>query len=192
MAQKVVAVGVIALIVGIALGYGFTSVQISSLQSQVHSLEDQLASLQASKTSTPTRISLMPEAGQKAQGWALFSRSPDGTEVIVIQLTNLEPKGTYTIWFANQPAGSETASEGTATETAHEGTASESSGGPSMMGVGAQPYDFTANNEGVGTYYAELGSHKHWQMLVIAYHASGDPTDMHMQPVCGGMVPEGF
>lgn len=196
MTQKVVAVGIIAVLVGVALGYGFASTQVSSLQSEVSSLKDQLASLEASKTPTPLRVSLMPEAGQKAQGWAVFQRSPDGTEVIVVHVTNLEPRGTYTVWFVNAPTGSETASEETATETAHQESASESASesraGPTMMGVGSSPYDFVANNEGVGTYYAELGAHEHWQMLTVAYHASGDPMDMHMQPVCGGMVPEGF
>ncbi len=103
-------------------------------------------------------------AGNEAQGEVVIKNKGPNQEEITIKATGLKPNAVYTVWLVSM----------------------EPSLIPFMKpkmkkaGLGEGDYSFKSDDTGVGRYSATLSPTEleKWEMLKIAHHPDGDPTNM--------------
>lgn len=103
-------------------------------------------------------------AGEGAQGEVVITNNGQDQKEITIKATGLKPKGVYTVWLVSMK--------------------------PSLIpfmkpkmektGLGEGDYSFTTDDTGDGQYAGAISTTEleKWQMLKIANHPDGDPTNM--------------
>ncbi len=105
-------------------------------------------------------LSLSPDkAGKDASGEVVIKNVDTSQKQIVITVRGLKPEGVYTVWFVTMKPKMD------------------------MAGIGSPDYVIKIDSKGSGTYRATVSAAEldKWQVIEIAFHATGDPKDMkHM------------
>ncbi len=102
-------------------------------------------------------IHLSADKAARGAGGEVVIRDTDaGQKDIAITVKGLKPRGVYTVWFVTMTPKMD------------------------MAGIGAPDYVIRIDEKGSGTYHATVSAAdlSKWQIIEIAYHPTGDPSDM--------------
>lgn len=103
-------------------------------------------------------------AGNDAQGEVVIRNNESDQEEITIKATGLKPNAVYTVWLVSMKPSLIPFMK------------------PKMQkaGLGEGDYSFTSDDTGDGQFAGAISTAEleKWQMLKIAHHPDGDPTNM--------------
>ena len=106
----------------------------------------------------------MGPAGEGAQGEVVIADNAQDQKEITINASGLQPKSVYTVWLVSVKSSMIPFMKPKMEKT----------------GLGEGDYSFKTDDTGDGQYAGAISTTdlEKWQMLKIAHHPDGDPTNM--------------